>query len=94
LRLDARDAVALAASLGLRRGELFGLRWGDIDGRLLHVHRQNYGGRISETTKTYAGERTVPLFPSARTAAGRKTAEATQLRRQRTRLRHQAKDAG
>jgi len=36
---DLRVAVALAAWAGLRRGEIIGLRWSDIDGDLLRVRR-------------------------------------------------------
>lgn len=32
----------------------------------IRVHASNHAGHVTETTKTEAGERTVPLFPSAR----------------------------
>ena len=34
----------------------------------IHVHASNYGAQASETTKSEAGERFVPLFGSPRTA--------------------------
>jgi integrase len=69
-RPEARDVLLVAASLGLRRGELLALRWADVDfeARLVRVHATNDAGLVSETTKTEAGERSVPLFESARKA--------------------------
>jgi integrase len=68
-RADARPVFVVAAVCGLRRGELFALRWADVDfeSGMLHVHASNYGGAIT-ATKTEAGERFVPLFQSARAA--------------------------
>jgi integrase len=54
--------VALALLSGLRRGELFALRWHDIDeqtGRLT-VREAIYDGTFS-TPKTEAGRRQIPL---------------------------------
>jgi len=59
--------VALALAAGLRRGEVLGLRWGDIDldGARLHVRGQlvQYEDASIEwvTTKTEAGARTIAL---------------------------------
>jgi integrase len=57
----------LAASLGLRRGELFALRWDAVDfaAGLVRVIVSNDRGVITPT-KTAAGERIVPMFGSAR----------------------------
>jgi integrase len=69
-RPEAVPALAVAAACGLRRGELFALRWADVDfeAGTIHVHASNYGAQVSETPKSEAGERFVPLFASARTA--------------------------
>ncbi len=67
---DTRDAIVLMASLGLRRGECFALRWADLDfaAGLVHVRATNHRGKIADRTKTKAGVRLVPLFPSAKAA--------------------------
>ena len=67
-RDEAVDALTVASSLGLRRGELFALRWADVDfdARIVSVHATNTRGAIVESTKSEAGERSVPLFESAR----------------------------
>ena len=56
---------------GLRRGELLALRWGDVDFEARHACMfmpRTDAGTVTETTKTEAGERAVPLFESARKA--------------------------
>jgi integrase len=67
-RAESRDAIVVASVCGFRRGELFALRWADIDfqKRMIRVHASNYAGKVDEATKTDAGERFVPLFDSAR----------------------------
>ena len=67
-----RDADAstndgwVAILSGLRRGELFALRWRDIDeqARLLTVREAVYHGVFS-TPKTEAGARRIPLSDTA-----------------------------
>jgi integrase len=56
----------LAVYTGLRRGEITGLHWSDIDlaGRTIVVrhNRVSVEGRVEDTTtKTRSGRRTVPL---------------------------------
>ena len=61
-----RALVALGLLCGLRRGELFGLQWDDldVDARVLSVRRAVYEGIVS-TPKTAAGVRQVPLSEAA-----------------------------
>jgi integrase len=58
----ARTMVGLAILSGLRRGELFALRWKDIDehARVLTVRESVYDGTFG-TPKTEAGSRQIPL---------------------------------
>jgi integrase len=62
----ARTMVGLAILSGLRRGELFALRWKDIDehARLLTVREAVYDGTFG-TPKTEAGRRQIPLSEAA-----------------------------
>lgn len=62
---EARAVFALAASLGLRRGELFALTWSCVGKDTVRVEASNDDGTITRT-KTDAGRRDVPLFASAR----------------------------
>lgn len=68
VRGDATYALyTLAVRLGLRRGELLGLRWRDIDfdRKIIRVRQQvtrdDEGYRISSTLKTPAARRDLPL---------------------------------
>jgi integrase len=58
--------VGLAILSGLRRGELFALRWKDIDehARMLTVREAVYDGTFG-TPKTDAGSRQIPLSETA-----------------------------
>ena len=61
-----RTLVLVAMRTGLRRGELFGLRWDDVDlttGRV-HVCRSIVRGRVG-TPKSKSGTRWVPLASDA-----------------------------
>lgn len=61
--------VRLGLCAGLRRGELLGLQWGDIDfdSGMLNVRRsiaatkQHRGGEVNTELKTKAARRTIPL---------------------------------
>jgi integrase len=54
--------ILAAAMTGMRRGELLGLRWKDVDwtARKLHVVRTYVGGR-EDTPKSDASRRAFPL---------------------------------
>jgi integrase len=62
----ARTMVGLALLSGLRRGELFALRWRDIDEdrQLLTVREAIYDG-VFDSPKTDAGARQIPLSEQA-----------------------------
>jgi len=61
-----RTMVGLAILSGVRRGELFALRWQDLDepDRTLAVREAVYEGRF-DTPKTQAGVRRIPLSDAA-----------------------------
>jgi len=64
LPMRARLVVLLAGSTGLRRGELIGLRWGDIDflsGQADVTH--SVWRNVEGDTKTEASRKPVPLPP-------------------------------
>lgn len=63
-----RPVWLLALTLGLRRGELAGLRWQDIDDAAGTIHirnqRQRIDGQIVDTApKSASGTRDLPLLP-------------------------------
>jgi integrase len=62
----SRAMAGLAILSGLRRGELFALRWQDLDqeGRVLTVREAVYDGTFG-TPKTEAGLRQIPLSEAA-----------------------------
>jgi integrase len=62
----ARRMTVVALSTGLRRGELLGLRWKDVDflERRLHVRQQFVRNEIT-TPKSKAGRRSLGLGPVA-----------------------------
>lgn len=58
----------LALLCGLRRGELLGLRWSDVDLSRAQIHIKNQrmtiaGATINKAPKSAAGRRTLPLPP-------------------------------
>jgi integrase len=67
---EARRVLVLAATSGLRRGEIFALRWRDVDtdARTIRIRETNHGAGLLTAAKTAAGERVVPMFGSVRQA--------------------------
>jgi integrase len=66
-REQARVAFLVIVGLGLRRGELLGLRWHDVDladpdGAVLRV-RETFVRGAADTPKSEAGERTIAIGP-------------------------------
>ena len=66
LQLQDRRFLALCMFTAMRRGEVLGLRWEDIDGDILHVrrnvtHPQQNTPQIT-TPKTEAGVRDIPII--------------------------------
>lgn len=61
-------AYLLAVTMGLRRGEICGLSWGDIDfeSNIVNVNRSYDTLGNLKGTKTKAGTRLLPLHPVAR----------------------------
>jgi integrase len=55
--------VAVAAFTGLRKSEIQGLRWEDLDGNQLHVRRAAWRTTTIDETKTDASEAPVPIIP-------------------------------
>jgi integrase len=58
-----RIVVRIAATCGMREGEIFGLRWSDVDlkGKLIRVCRQFTHGEFVEFPKTDAGARDIGI---------------------------------
>lgn len=68
LQPNDRRFLALAMYTGMRRGEIIGLRWEDIDlaANAIHVRRSaniNRGKAIVGETKTASGHRDIPIAP-------------------------------
>jgi integrase len=61
-----RTAFLIAAVMGMRRGEIFGLKWADVDfGRaILHVRRSFVDG-VEGPPKTDSSQRPLPIPPQA-----------------------------
>lgn len=63
LKGRARIVVRIGAATGMREGEIFGLRWRDVDlkERVIHVCRQFTHGEMVEHAKTDAGLRDIGI---------------------------------
>ncbi|MHB8218181.1 MAG: tyrosine-type recombinase/integrase [Candidatus Sulfotelmatobacter sp.] len=60
-RVDCQLIMALCFFLGLRKGEVAGLQWGDIDAEMLHVRRAVTRFAV-DTPKTKKSLRSLPLI--------------------------------
>lgn len=67
--VDCQLIMALAFFLGLRKGEIAGLQWGDIDTDFVHVRRAIGRGQVG-TPKTRKSLRSVPLIAPVRLFLG------------------------
>jgi integrase len=63
--VDCQLILALSCFLGLRPGEIAGLKWEDFDGEWLHIRRNVVRGEIGEP-KTKAAKAPVPLIDQVR----------------------------
>jgi integrase len=59
--VECQLIMALAFFLGLRKGEIEGLQWGDIDKEWLHVRRSKWNGTVGEP-KTKKSIRSIPAI--------------------------------
>jgi integrase len=59
--VEGQLVMALSFFLGLRKGEIQGLQWGDIDGDYIHIRRAITRNHIS-TPKTKKSVRSLPLI--------------------------------
>jgi len=64
-RVDAQLVMALSFFAGLRKGEIWGLQWDDIDGDLIHVRRAFSRGVVGEP-KSKRALRSVPIIQPVR----------------------------
>lgn len=63
------DLVSLAVFTGMRKGELLGIKWGDVRPSVILIQRSRVegpGGLFEKAPKTKAGIRSVPLGPDGR----------------------------
>lgn len=60
-RLIGQLIMALTFFMGLRKGEIQGLQWGDIDIEYIHVRRNIYRGQIT-TPETNRSVRSIPVI--------------------------------
>lgn len=68
--VDCQLIMALSFFLGLRRGEIQGLQWGDIDAEAVHVRRNittGIGKLYTVTPKTLKSVRSLPIIEPVRT---------------------------
>jgi len=59
--VDCQLIMALTFFMGLRKGEIQGLQWGDVDGGYIHIRRNITRGHIT-TPKTKKSVRSIPII--------------------------------
>jgi integrase len=64
-RVDAQLVMALSFFMGLRKGEIQGLQWSDIDGDYIHVRRAFSRG-VEGTPKSKKSLRALPIIQPVR----------------------------
>jgi len=64
--VECQLIMALTYFAGLRRGEIQGLQWGDIDADFIHIRRNKLHGRVT-TPKTKTSAASVPIIEPVRT---------------------------
>lgn len=67
--VECQLIMALCFFLGLRKGEIQGLQWSDIDTEYVHVRRA-FGRGVAGTPKTRKSTRSVPLIAPVRLLVG------------------------
>jgi len=63
--IDCQLIMALTFFMGLRKGEIQGLQWGDIDAEYIHIRRNITRGHIT-TPKTKKSVRSIPIIQPVR----------------------------
>jgi integrase len=64
-RVDAQLVMALSFFAGMRKGEIWGLQWGDVNGELIHVRRAFSRGVVG-TPKSKKSVRPIPIIQPVR----------------------------
>ncbi|MFB6230470.1 MAG: tyrosine-type recombinase/integrase [Salinibacter sp.] len=77
-----KDAIRIAVSTGLRRGELFNLRWSDVDleSRMLFVRNREGDEEGQEFTSKSGHEKAVPIRGDAEEVLNRRVDEGKRER--------------
>jgi integrase len=64
--VDCQLIMALTFFMGLRKGEIQGLQWSDIDGEYIHIRRNQVRGHTT-TPKTKKSVRSIPIIQPVKT---------------------------
>ena len=66
--VECQLIMALAFFMGLRKGEIEGLQWGDVDEKRLHIRRSKWQGHVT-APKTKTSVRSIPIIQPVRWVA-------------------------